>query len=377
MKIAYIALKGMPLGGGIEKFTEEIGSRLVSRGHSVLVYTMKHYGAKDGDYKGMNIKTVPSFRMKSLEKISASFFATLHLCIEKDVDIVHFHAFGPAMFCFIPKLLGRKVVVQGHGLEWKRSRWGVGGKLFLKLSEIPSVRLPDALTVVSKVQQEYILKRYKRKSIYIPTGVNPPLNEEPELINEYGLNGNDYILFAARLVREKGAHYLIEAFNMLKTDLKLVIAGDAMHEERYKKELFRLSKGNPNIIFTGFVTGKILYELFSNCRIFVLPSEIEGLPTVLLEAMSYGNCCIVSDIPENIEALNNLGYTFRNRDVNDLARILEFVIQESDFKINHIKQAAKEYVMKNFSWDAITSEFEKLYSQLLKEDKGVDALDFN
>lgn len=377
MKLAYIVLKGMPLGGGIEKYTEELGSRMATKGHDVIVYTMKHYGAINGAYKGMNIKTVPSFRTKSLEKISASFFAALHQCIEKDIDIVHFHAFGPAMFCFIPRLLGRKVVVQGHGLEWKRSRWGAVGKLFLRLSEIPSVKFPDALTVVSKVQQEYIFKRYGRKSVYIPTGVNPPQIEKPELIKQYGLNGNDYILFAARLVREKGAHYLIEAFNKLKTDLKLIIAGDAKHEEMYKQELIRLSKGNPNIIFTGFVTGKLLHELFSNCRIFVLPSEIEGLPTALLEAMSYGSCCVASDISENIEALNNLGYTFRNGDVNDLARTLEFVIQESDFKINHIKQAAKEYVIKNFSWDAIASKFEKLYFHLLKEDKGVDALGFN
>lgn len=213
---------------------------------------------------------------------------------------MHFHAFGPAMFCFIPRLMGRKVIVQGHGLEWKRSRWSIAGKMFLKLSEIPSVKFCNTLTVVSKVQQKYIRENYGIESVVIPTGVNPPVREEPQLIKEYGLKGNDYILFASRLVREKGAHYLINAYNSLKTNKKLVIAGDAEHEDKYKSELNRLAKGNEKIIFPGFATGKLLNELFSNCYLYVQPSEIEGLPIALLEAMSYGNCCLASDIEENI-----------------------------------------------------------------------------
>lgn len=364
MKITYIVIKGMPLGGGIEKYTEEVGSRLAARGHEITVYAMLHYGAKDGFYKGMKIKTVPAPRSRSLEKVCASFMATIKHCLEdRNADIAHYHAFGPAMFNFIPRFFGRKVVVQGHGLEWKRSKWGLSGKLFLKLSEFPSVKFPHMLTVVSKVQQEYIRERYGLDSIYIPTGVNLPQIESPNLIRQYGLEGKDYILFAGRLVREKGAHYLIEAYNRLKTDFKLVIAGDARYEDVYKSELYRLAHDNKKIIFTNFVTGKLLHELFSNCYLFVLPSEIEGLPTALLEAMSYGSICLASDIPENLEALNGFGYTFKSRDLDDLTDKLRNLLNNTIDR--GLVEKAKNHVMENHSWDRIADRFEALYKKVL------------
>lgn len=365
MKISYIALKGMPLGGGIEKYTEEIGSRLAEKGHEIVVYTMRHYGARDGEYRGMRIKTVPTIRTKSFEKLAGSLISTLVDCCEKNTDIVHFHAFGPAMFSFVPRILGKQVVVQGHGLEWKRSRWGFIGKTFLKISEIPSVRFPHWVTVVSNVQKDYLKNQYGIESSCIPTGVNVPSIEEPVWIKQYGLQGCDYILFAARLVREKGAHYLIRAYNKLKTDMKLVIAGDAEHEEIYKAELHKLAEGNKNIIFTGFVTGRPLNELFSNCYLFVLPSEIEGLPIALLEAMSYSNCCLVSDIPENLEAIKSFGVTFRTQNADDLADKLQMLIQNPDH-VNQLRKPAGEYVLKEYSWDGIAEAFERHYLNLLK-----------
>ena len=364
MKISYIVLKGMPLGGGIEKYTEEVGSRLVQRGHEVIVYVMRHYGAQEGFYKGMRLRTVPAIKRRSLEKLSATMVATALSSIKDDSDIIHFHAFGPGMFCIVPKVLGKRVVVQGHGLEWKRSRWGPFGRWFLRASERPSVKMPHKVTVVSKVQQRYLKKKYGIESIHIPTGVNPPKIERPDLIKKYGLHGNDYILFAARLVREKGAHYLIEAYNKLKPPLKLVIAGDAPHEEKYKAELKKLAGDSRNVIFTGFVTGKLLDELFSNCSIFVLPSEIEGLPTALLEAMSYGNCCLVSDIPENLEALNGIGRSFKNGDVNSLAEEINYLIRHPEF-VEEIRLKARDYVLTNYSWDSIAERFEAFYKKIL------------
>jgi glycosyltransferase involved in cell wall biosynthesis len=241
------------------------------------------------------------------------------------------------------------------------------GRTFLKLTEIPSVRFPHALTVVSKVQQAYIQEKYKRESIYIPTGVSEPRPEKPDLIKQYGLKGNDYVFTAARLVREKGINYLIEAFKGLRNpDLKLVIAGDARHEDEYKNELKQLALGNENIIFTGFVVGKLLRELYSNCYLFVLPSEVEGLPTVLLEAMSYGNCCLVSDIPENLEALSSLGYSFQSRNADDLSNKLRMLINDRS-AVGRVKGKARDHVLGNYSWDHIAAQFEDLYLNLLKQ----------
>lgn len=364
MKIVYIVLKGMPLGGGIEKYTEEIGSRLVGMGHDVTVYVMRHYGAENGQFKGMQIKTVPTVHKKSLEKLTASCMASIRLWNEKDVDIVHMHAFGPAMFGFIPRIQGRKVVTQGHGLEWKRSKWNWLGRAFLKATERPSVWCAHGLTAVSRVQQAYLKEQYGRDCVYLPTGVNPPTEEAPDLIQQYGLKGNDYILFAARLVREKGIHYLIKAYNRLDTDLKLVIAGDAQHEEKYKAELLHLAGSNGNIIFPGFVTGKLLHEFFSNPYLFVLPSEIEGLPTALLEAMSYGNCVLASDIPENREALAGHGYTFINKDVDSLTRELRYLLGNTAAADLH-KENGRRHVLQNHAWDDIAKGFEEFYRDLL------------
>jgi glycosyltransferase involved in cell wall biosynthesis len=366
MRISYIVLKGMPIGGGIEKFTEEVGVRLANKGHKITVYAMKHYGAENGIYKGIHVQTVPTIKSRSLEKLFASFLATILETISYKSDIIHFHAFGPSVFALIPRIIGRKVVVQGHGIEWKRSKWNALGKAFLKISEYPCVKAPQAITVVSKTQQKYLKQRYGIDAVYIPTGVNPPKILKPHLISErFGLRGNDYILFAARLVREKGAHYLIEAFNRLNTSLKLVIAGDAQYEEKYKEELRLLAKNSSRIIFTGFVTGDLLAELFSNCYFFVLPSEIEGLPTALLEAMSYGNCCLASDIEENLEALNGYGYSFRTMDVKDLTQKMKLLIENPEL-VSSIKEKAKEYVLTNYSWDSIANKIENFYKQLLE-----------
>jgi glycosyltransferase involved in cell wall biosynthesis len=372
MKIAFIVLKGIPLGGGIEKYSEEVGSRLVKRGHEVVVYTMRHYGTKAGMFKGMEIRAIRALKYRSLEKMSSSFSATLKQ-MAGDADIIHYHAFGPAMFCFMPRIFGKKVVVRGCGIEWKRSRWNILGRIFLRLSEIPSVRFANKVVVVSKVLQDYIKDKYNINSMHIPTGVSHPNIEEPDLIKKYGLNGNDYILFAARLVQEKGAHYLINAYQQLNTKMKLVIAGDSHYEDSYKAELLKLKGGNENIIFTGFVTGKLLDELFSNAYLFVLPSEIEGLSLALRQAMSFGNCCLVSDIPENLEATNYNGFSFKKNDVNDLMIRLD-ELQNKPELVNSVKKKARDYVLSNFNWDVITDQLEDLYEKTLLEKSPVTNL---
>ena len=372
MKIVYIALKGIPHCGGIEKYTEEVGARLVENGHEVIVYSMRHYGTRDKIHRGMEIRTVPCLKNRSFEKLSATLIATLYQCLEKDVDIVHFHALGPAIFSFIPRLMGRKTIVQGHGLEWKRSKWGIIGKKFLKLSEIPSVRFPHTVASVSKILKKYMLDSYGINSDYIPTGVNPPKIEKPDLIRQYGLYGNDYIFFASRFVREKGVHYLIQAFNQLDTGMKLVIAGNTENEGQYKKELYRMAGRNKNIIFTGFLTGKILHEFFSNSYLFVLPSETEGLSTVLLEAMSYGNCCLASNIPENLEAMEDNGYYFRNKDVESLRKKMDYLLKNED-AVTIMKERAQAHVLTEYCWDRIASDFELLYMNMLAKPSLKDA----
>jgi glycosyltransferase involved in cell wall biosynthesis len=365
MRIAFLAVKGIPIGGGVERVTEEIGTRLVAKGHEVVIYSSRDYGTVDGVYKGMEIRTVPSVNSKSFHKLSICFQATRDVLARRDVDIVHVHAIGPSLFSLFPRLVGIPTVVQTHGVEWKRDKWGFIGRTFFKLADYTVVYFPNRATSVSKVQQHYFQEKFGRKVQYIPNGVSPVEYCAPRWIFEQGIVPNRYILFAARLVEEKGAHFLINAFRNLPTDMQLVIAGDAAHAEKYKEMLRVLSDGDPRIIFTGFVTGAPMEELFSNAYLFCLPSTLEGLPIALLEAMNYGNCCVASDIPENLEALEAFGYPFRNRNPEDLQRVLGELIADPE-KVMHKKSAAREHVQRNYCWDRVTDQMEELYVSLLR-----------
>ena len=365
MRIAYIAVKGISIGGGIEKLTEEIGSRMVRKGHHVAVYCSRDYGTLDGEFKGMELRTVSSLNTKTLHKLSICFNATLDVLKRNDTDIVHVHAVGPSLFSIFPRMKGIPTVVQTHGLEWKRDKWGIIGRTFFKLADYTAVYFPNQTTSVSRVQKNYYKEKFGRDVIYIPTGVSNVESRKPGWILEQGIEPNRYILFAARLVEEKGLHFLIEAFRSLQTDMKLVIAGDAAHAEKYKALIKEKAGGDNRIIFPGFVTGEPLEELFSNAYLFCLPSTLEGLPIALLEAMSYGNCCVASDIPENLEAIEDYGYTFRNRDTDDLRKVLEELIEHPE-KVEQKKEAAREHVLKNYSWDTIADQIEGLYFSLLE-----------
>jgi len=364
MKIAFVAIKGIPVGGGIEKLTEEIGTRLVRKGHEVIVYTSRDYGTKDCEYNGMTIKTVPSINTKSLHKLSICFNATLDVLKNRDVDIVHVHAIGPSLFSIFPRMVGIPTVVQTHGIEWQRDKWGFTGRTFLKLSDYTAVYFPNKTTAVSKVQKLYFEEQYGCGVEYIPTGVNPVEYRKPEKILEMRLVRDKYILFAARLVAEKGPQFLIEAFKKIDTDMKLVVAGDAAHAEEFKASLQEMAGNDDRILFPGFVTGQVIEELFSNSYIFCLPSTLEGLPIALLEAMSYGSCCLSSDIPENLEAVEAYGYTFKNRDVMDLKKQLQFLIDNPE-KVKEKKKPAREHVLNNYSWDTIADQMEGLYFSIV------------
>jgi glycosyltransferase involved in cell wall biosynthesis len=330
---------------------------------------MAHYGTPPPVYKGMKIKVIGAMASKSGEKMTSSLVATLDVCLREKPDLVHFHSFTQQT-TFLPRFFGIPVLVQGHGIEWKRSRWNRAGRLVLKISENLMVRSADQLTVVSQVQQAYLREKYHRESVYIPTGVNPPQTLAPdEITRRWGLKGRDYLLTSVRVVPEKGVHYLIEAYHRIKTDKKLVIAGDPGHEKEYFEKLKVLAADSPNILFTGFLTGKVYAELMSNPYAFILASELEGLPTVLLEAMSYGNCCLASDIPENLEALRGKGLSFQSRSPESLAEQLNALFADEG-KVRHYREISTEGLQEGFSWDKIAGQFHELYLKMGKTTPG-------
>jgi glycosyltransferase involved in cell wall biosynthesis len=257
-----------------------------------------------------------------------------------------------------------QTVLQMHGIEWQRSRWGGVGSAVLRFLEKCSVWQATAVTAVSKQQCIYLKDRYGCDVDYIPTATQIEEGLSPQKIIELGLDGGNYILFASRLVSEKGAHFLIQAYRSLQTGMKLVIAGSSDVDPAYKSKLIALTGGDDRILFTGHVEGREIKELFSNAYLYVQPSTIEGLSIALLEAMSYGRCSLVSDIPENLEALDGSGFSFKSKNVDDLAEKLKWLLDNPQ-KVHDIGRKAIERVRAEYSWDVVTDKIEALYRKIL------------
>ncbi len=368
MKIAFIGQKGIPaLSGGVERHVEELATRLAKEGHEVICYCRNYYTPKNlKEYRGVKLIHLPSIRTKHLDAISHTFLATIDLLF-REVDIIHYQAIGPSSLLWLAKLLKRKtkVLATFHSDDRNHQKWGWLAKKFLSLAALIALRLPDRAITVSRAQKEKCQKEFGGDPTFIANGVSIPEPIKPKLITKrWGLRGNDYILSVSRLVKHKGIHYLIEAYQDLKTDKKLVIVGDTHFTPEYGSYLKELARDNKKIIFTGEQTGQVLAELFSNAYLFVQPSESEGLSIALLEALSYSLPTLVSDIAENKEAIAEAGFVFRNKSVSDLKRKLKFLLANPEIARDQ-KIKARNQVMINHDWNKIVRQTVNLYEQLL------------
>ncbi len=368
LKIAMIGHKRVPSReGGVEIVVEELSRRMACLGNKVDVYNRSgsHVSGSAFDSIGselpenIRVITIPTPENKTLNAFVYSFLASLRALFGR-YDVIHFHAEGPAAMCFLPKLFGIRTVVTIHGLDWQRSKWGGFASKYLKFGEKTAARCADEIIVLSDAVRDYFKKEYGRNTVYIPNGITQPDFEDiAEAGEKYGLKKDRYILYLGRIVPEKGIHYLIEAYSDMKTDMPLVIAGGSSHSEEYFARLKRSAEGK-NIIFTDFVQGRMLRELYSNAYLYVLPSDLEGMPISLLEAMSYSNCCLTSDIPECTQVCGENAVYFRKSSVADLKNKLEYLIKNSDTVLEY-KSRAHDYIISKYSWDDVVNRTLALY----------------
>lgn len=369
LKIAVLGHKTIPSRqGGIEIVVEELTVRMAKLGHKITVYNRSghHVSGKEFDskklkeYKGVRLKYVPTIDAKGLAAMSSSFFAAAAAAFGR-YDIVHFHAEGPCAMLWLPKLFGKRCIATIHGLDHQRAKWGRFASTYIMLGEKCAARFADEIIVLSEGVQQYFLDTYGRKTVFIPNGVNRPVIREAKIIKEkFGLEKDDYILFLGRLVPEKGLRYLIQAFKQVKTDKKLVIAGGSSDTDAFAAELQEMAKGDDRILFTGFVQGQELDELYSNAYVYTLPSDLEGMPLSLLEAMSYGNCCLVSDIEECASVVEDKALVFKKSDVNDLREKLQTACEKEDV-VQKRKAEAADFICEKYNWDDVVRRTLKLY----------------
>ncbi len=370
LKIAMLGHKRIPSNeGGVEVVVEALCARMAALGHSVTCYNRAGHHVSGAEhelpagsvYRGIRLVTVPTLERKGFAAVISSFFAAVRSAFGS-YDVVHIHAEGPAFFCWLPKLFGKRVIVTVHGLDWQREKWngGIASK-FIHLGERVAVRFADEIIVLSENVRQYFLDTYGRATRFIPNGVSAPTLESPRLIAEkWGLQKDGYILYLSRIVPEKGETYLIEAFKQVKTDKKLVIAGGSSDTERYLRQLQNLAAGDDRILFTGFVQGKLRDELYSNAYVYTLPSDLEGMPLSLLEAMSYGNCCLVSDIPECAEVVEDKAVLFQKSNVDDLRQKLQTLCDQPETAAQY-KANAAQFILNKYGWDDVVEKTLSLY----------------
>lgn len=371
LKIAMIGHKRIPSReGGVEIVVEELSTRMVESGYQVICYNRKGHhvsgaefdSATLSEYKGIKLQSVWTLDRKGLSALTSSLSAAIKAAFGK-YDVVHFHAEGPCAVLWIPKLFGKRCIATIHGIDWQRAKWSGLASKYIKFGEKVAAKYADEVIVLSKNVQKYFQLNYQRQTQFIPNGVNRPIRRNvEEIYDKYGLRKDSYILFLGRIVPEKGIQYLIEAFKKVKTDKYLVIAGGSSDTQEFLNEIRNMAKDDERILFTGFVEGNTLDELYSNAYIYTLPSDLEGMPLSLLEAMSYGNCCLTSDISECKEVIEDKAILFKKSDVSDLQDKLQYLCDHPDI-IEHYKSESTDFICNKYNWDDVVNKTMKLYKE--------------
>lgn len=381
MKIAMIGQKTVPFiggkSGGIERHVEELSVHLAEDKYNIIAYSRKYLVEKAiKEYKKIKIIYTPSIPTKNLDTITHVFTSTIHALFQ-GVDIIHYHGVGPATLSWIPRIFKPrvKVIVTFHSIDRFHKKWGWFARLYLGFGEWASCKFPHITIAVSRSIQQYCKHRYDKEVLYIPNGTNLHKTEDAHdnKIRKFGISKDSYILTAARLIKHKGIHYLINAYRQIekyygsdaqkwpgKKIRPLIIIGAPSYTDDYLEYLKKIAGDSPNIIFAGFQSGETLAQLFANAYLYVHPSEAEGLPITILEAMSYGTCVLVSNIPENMESIDHAGFSFQTKNVNDLYEMLAYLLDYPLGVKEHGKKC-KNFIKQNFNWADIVKDIEKVY----------------
>ena len=385
MKIAVIGVKGLPAKqGGIEHYCQALYPKIVEQGHTVDLYARSSYIEKSWlsiyEHQGVRVICLPSLPLRGLDAFTSSGLAAL-VCVLKGYDVVHFHALGPSLFSFIPRLLtSAKVVATCQGLDWQRGKWGKSSSSVIRLGEKMAAKYAHHVIVVSRALQEYFKQTYDLDSVYIPNAPGIYAKSDPDLnsVKSFDLQPGKYFLFLGRLVPEKRPDLLLQAFNRLnKSDWKLVLAGGNSDTTEYISELVDLAQDNPNIVFAGELKGSNLAEMVRGAGVFVLPSDLEGLPLAMLEAMREAVPVVASDIPPHQQLISSdRGTLFEAGNVTSCAAVLKQVMHQPQ-QLATMAQKAQRYVQDNYTWEKITAENLSVYSQKSNVDLFKDTAESN
>ena len=366
LKIALLGTRGVPASySGFETCVEQLGLRLVQRGHDVTVYCRSHHITyAEPLYKGMKLVKLPTIANKYLDTMVHSFISSLH-AIPQRFDIALYFIAGNSPVTWMLRPFGVKTILNVDGLDWKREKWPALAKSYIQFAEYLATILPTAYLTDSKVVQGYYRDRFQSEPPYIPYGSDVELLPPGETLAKFGLEPGKYVLFVGRLVPENCAHHLVEAFRQINTDLKCVIVGDAAYAQEYIASLKAKAMSDPRIIFTGYVFGKGYHELGSNASVFVETSGVGGTHPALVEAMAHGSCIITHNTPENLETIGDAGFAYNGKQgADDLRTVLATLLADPN-QVAAYAQKAQQRAQTVYTWESVTDAYEQMFYQLL------------
>ncbi|MEW6586257.1 MAG: DUF1972 domain-containing protein [Nitrospirota bacterium] len=360
MKIAILGSRGIPVNyGGFETLAEELSTRLAEKGHDVTVYCCGPYSTiDDRRYRGVTRIVLPTVRTKVLEKPVFAIFSLLHSSFRK-FDVILMLGVSVSFFCFIPRVFGRRVVINIDGLEWQRRKWGRVVSSILKFEERMAGVLADAVVTDSRWVKKYYKERYGKHSFYIAYGAEAANHPAGDTLKKYGLKKNGYILYVSRFDPENNALMVREAYDGIRNpSKKLVMVGDAPYADEYIRQV--KDTRNPDIIFTGYQYGDAYKELLSNAYYYVQATEVGGTHPALVEAMAAGNCVLANDVPEHREVLKDAGVYYIGED--QLREKMSELMTDSS-GVEEKGKAAGKIAAEKYSWEKVTDEYEKLFKK--------------
>lgn len=370
LRIAMIGSRGIPASySGFETAVENLSLRLVKAGHQVTVFCRStHITYPHPFYQGVRLIKLPTIPSKHLDTIVHTFLASLYvLC--SPYDLVYVCGVGNSLVAWIPRLTGKKVVLNVDGADWERQKWGRFARWFLRASERWAGWVADVIIADSRKVQDYYLERYHVQSAFIPYGAAMPETAGVQTLARFGLHPKQYILFVGRLVPENGAHELIAAYRGLATDKSLVVVGDAPYAEDYIRRL--KAEAPAGVIFTGYVFGQGYQELSAHAYVYVLASGVGGTHPVLVEQMAAGNAVLVNGIATNRETIGDAGRAYdANGGIEALRRELQFLLDHPEV-VRGLGVRARQRARQHYSWEAVTQQYEELFRRLVKRQEAV------
>ncbi len=358
-----MGIRGIPANyGGFETFAEELAPRLVERGHEVTVYGRSHNVKHNGKYyRGVRLVILPTITHKYFDTVAHTFLCVLHALKER-YDAVLICNSANSAFAWIPRLALQKVALNVDGLEWKRQKWNTLGKMYYKMSERIATFTPNEVVTDARDIEKYYFQTYNKRSTFIPYGAPVHRVHTHEVLERLGVSPRKYVLYVSRLEPENNAHLVVQAYEKVKSDLPLLIVGDAPYSADYIREL--KSTKDARIIFTGYIFGQGYRELQSHAYFYVQATEVGGTHPALIESMGHGNCVLANDVPEHREVLSDAGVYFTTSAPDDLRAKMQMLVDQPQM-VERYRALAVRRIEENYTWDKVTEQYERLFMRLV------------